>query len=163
DQRVHEAENDAVEKDLRKDPDQELDVHAYAASAEGGDAVDLSAEPVAFSGSPETRPRRPAGRRYFLGAAGGAAVARLAEFVRAPVRRVVAGYLQHEVERLLAVALVVELDVTGDAIGQLGLADGRRDVLTARHLPTLRRGLDALQSDRRGIVGLGRVRLGVLT
>ena len=86
----------------------------------------------------------------------------LDDLVGAPVCRIVAGDLQHEVERLLAIALAIELDVAGDPVRELGFADGRRDVFSSGHLAALRRGLDTLERDGRGVVGLGRVRLGVL-
>src|SRR5262249_55128616 len=98
----------------------------------------------------------------FLGGGGSGDRQLLDDLVGAPVRRIVAGNLQHEVQRLLAVALAVELDVAGDAVRQLGLADGRRDVLAARRFAALGRGLDTLERDGGGVVGLGRVRLGVL-
>src|SRR2546428_12004484 len=56
----------------------------------------------------------------------------LDDLVVAPLSGVVAGDLQDEVERLLAVALAVELDVAGDAVGGLGAADRGRNVLAAR-------------------------------
>src|SRR3989441_13266681 len=86
----------------------------------------------------------------------------LDDLVVAPLSGVFVGDLQHEVERLLPVTLRVELDVAGDAVGELGLADRGRHVLAARHLAALRGGLDGLDRDRGPVVRLGRVRLGVL-
>src|SRR5438445_727631 len=99
------------------------------------------------------------GTRFLGGGSGDRQL--LDDLVVAPLSGVVAGNLQDEVERLLAVALAVELDVAGDAVGELGAADRGRDVLAARHLAALRGGLDTLEGDRGGVVGLGRVRLGV--
>src|SRR6266571_9454631 len=68
----------------------------------------------------------------------------LDDLVVAPLGRVVADDLEHEVERLLPVALAVELDVTGDAV-VLDLAHRRRDVFATRRLAPLGRRLDRLQ------------------
>src|SRR5438128_8411398 len=72
----------------------------------------------------------------------------LDDLVVAPLSGVVAGDLPGEVERLLALALAVELDVAGDAVGELGAADRGRNVLAARHLAALRGRLAPLQGDR---------------
>src|SRR5206468_11892259 len=81
DEGVHEAESDAVEKYLRKDPDQKLDVHILGRKVGGG------------------------GRRGPLQL--------LDDLVGAPVLRLLAGHLQHEVQRLLAVAPPAQRDLPG--------------------------------------------------
>src|SRR5262249_56906585 len=76
----------------------------------------------------------PAPRQLLLGGGGSGDRQLLDDLVVAPLPGIVAGDLQHEVECLLAVALAVELDVASDAVGELRLADRRRDVLAARQL-----------------------------
>src|SRR5262245_47886517 len=73
------------------------------------------------------------------------------------------GDLDHEVDGLLGVTLVVELDVAGDP-AVLHLPDRRGDGLAGRRLPAriLDGGLQALQADGGRVVGLGRERLRVL-
>src|SRR5436309_8021791 len=110
-------------------------------------------------------PPCPLGPRLLLGGDGGGGSGDrqlLDDLVVAPLPRIVAGDLQDEVESLLPVALAVELDVAGDAVGELRLADRRRHVLAAGHLAALRGGLDALEGYGGGVVGLCGVRLGVL-
>src|SRR6267143_3451777 len=137
----------------------------YARKSEG--AGGGTGEGSGASGVPKPRTpprcrRRPPRTALFLRSGGSGDRQLLDDLIVAPLPGVVAGDLQDEVERLLAVALAVELDVTRDAVGELGAADRGRDVLAARQLAALRGGLDALESDRGGVVGLGRVRLGVL-
>src|SRR5438876_852893 len=70
----------------------------------------------------------------------------LDDLVVAPLLGVVADDLEHEVQRLLAIALAVELDLAGHAV-VLDLADRRRDVLATRGLAALGRRLDRLEGD----------------
>src|SRR5215475_8627625 len=118
--------------------------------------------PLAWSGS-RASPRASPAASYaalFLGAWSSDREL-LDDLVVAPLLRVFIRDLKDEVERLLAIALGVEGDLAGDPV-VLHLADRSGDVLAARHLAALGRGLDGLQRDRGGVVGLGRIRLGVL-
>src|SRR5205807_7226744 len=108
DQRVHEAEENAVEEDLREDADEELEVHAISAWRRA-------------AGRPGPPCRASSG--LFLG--GGCGDRELLDdLVVAPLLGVVADDLEHEVQRLLAIALAVELDLAGHAV-VLDLADRR--------------------------------------
>src|SRR2546427_11278598 len=69
----------------------------------------------------------------------------LDDLVVAPLRRVVAHHLQHEVEGLFPVALRVEFALAGDA-AVLRLPDRRRHVFAA-HLPALGRAAEGLERD----------------
>ena len=72
----------------------------------------------------------------------------------APSARILTGDLEHEVDRLLAVPLAVELDLSGDAL-ELGLVARRRRRPRGREASPRVAASIALSAMRRGVVGPG--------
>src|SRR5205807_8999526 len=99
----HETEGEAVEEGLGQGGEEEREVHAGGRWMRSGPAG-----PARSDSGPALVLRGARGRDREL----------LHDLVVAPLLRIVAVDLEHEVQRLLPIALGVELDVAGDA-GQL--------------------------------------------